>query len=99
MNKEDFVCNSDEGRFKVYSPRTGKTYYVEAIGEPHVNWGDINPATKKVEGNYGSKYKGSISISESVITKENGFNDIIDLGVGESPLSKIEELDSKHPTI
>lgn len=24
------------------------------------DWGDINPATKKVEGDYGEKYKGSV---------------------------------------
>lgn len=28
---------------------TGRKYYVEPIGG-HSDWGDINPATKKVEG-------------------------------------------------
>jgi hypothetical protein len=41
-------------------------------------WGDINPATKKVEGTYGSKYRGGIKEDESMITKENGFENIVE---------------------
>ena len=47
---------------------TGRKYYVEPIGG-HSDWGDINPATKKVEGDYGEKYKGSVSEKESMITQ------------------------------
>lgn len=48
-----FLTNTDEtGRFIVKSLVTGKKYYVEPIG---------NPATKKVEGDYGQKYTGCIS--------------------------------------
>lgn len=43
-----FLTNTDEtGRFIVKSLTTGKKYYIEPIG---------NPATKKVEGDYGQKY-------------------------------------------
>jgi hypothetical protein len=55
--------------------------------------GDINPATKKVEGDYGEKYKGSVSEKESMITPENGFVLIETLEPGVSPLSVIEERD------
>ena len=49
-----FLTNTDEtGRFIVKSLVTGKKYYVEPIGNGHpADWGDINPATKKVEGDY-----------------------------------------------
>ena len=51
-----FLTNTDEtGRFIVKSLTTGKKYYIEPIGNP-ADWGDINPATKKVEGDYGQKY-------------------------------------------
>lgn len=49
----------------------------------------INPATKKVEGDYGEKYKGSVSEKESMITPENGFVLIETLEPGVSPLSVI----------
>lgn len=50
--KKRFLTNTDEtGRFIVKSLTTGKTYYVEPIGNGHpADWGDINPATKKIEG-------------------------------------------------
>ena len=46
-----FLTNTDEtGRFIVKSLTTGKKYYIEPIGNGHpADWGDINPATKKVE--------------------------------------------------
>lgn len=58
--KKRFLTNTDEtGRFIVKSLTTGKTYYVEPIGNGHpADWGDINPATKKIEGDYGQKYTG-----------------------------------------
>jgi hypothetical protein len=78
---KDFLVNSDDtGRFIVKSLKTGRTYYIEPIdsGE-RVDWGDLNPATKKLEGDYGSKHKGAIKESESFITKENGFTNITTL--------------------
>lgn len=66
-----FLKNTDDtGRFIYQSLVTGRKYYVEPIGG-HSDWGDINPATKEVEGDYGEKYKGSVSEKESMITPEN----------------------------
>lgn len=65
-----FLKNTDDtGRFIYQSLVTGRKYYVEPIGG-HSDWGDINPATKEVEGDYGEKYKGSVSEKESMITPE-----------------------------
>lgn len=36
-------------------------------------WGDVDPVTKKLTGNYGSKYTGAVTKKESLITEENGF--------------------------
>lgn len=60
--KKKFLFNRDEtGRFIVKSIKTGKSYFVEAIdGEERTSWGDVDPATKKMTGSYGDKYKGSI---------------------------------------
>ena len=93
-----FLFNRDEtGRFIVKSERTGKTYFVEPIdGDERTVWGDFNPTTKKFEtGNYG-KYKGSVRPSESMITEENGFEKIHNLGVGESPLDYIDRIDEEY---
>lgn len=96
--KERFLQNTDEtGRFIVKSIVTGRTYYVEPIGNKRAaNWGDINPATKQIEGNYGSKYAGCISKEESLITSENGFEKIEFLEEGVSPLSAIYERDKQY---
>lgn len=94
--KERFLENTDNtGRFIYKSLVTGKEYYVEPIGG-YSDWGDINPATKKVEGDYGEKYKGSVSEKESMITPENGFKIIEVLDAGVSPLSIIEERDKLY---
>ena len=61
-------------RFLTNTDETGKKYYIEPIGNGRpADWGDINPATKEVEGNYGQKYTGCVSEKESLITPENGF--------------------------
>lgn len=93
--RKRFLTNTDDtGRFIVKSLKTGKTYYIEPIDDgDRTEWGDINPATKKVEGDYGSKHKGAIKESESLITKENGFDNIVTLGHGYSPLEYIEQLE------
>lgn len=101
MDKEftkRFLTNRDEtGRFIVKSIKTGKSYFVEAIdGEERTSWGDVDPATKKMTGSYGDKYKGSIRKDESMITKENGFDKIHTLGVGESPLDYINRIDDEY---
>lgn len=93
MTDREFLKDRDHtGRFIVVGP-SGKKYYVEPIGNPRTAFGDVNPATGKVEGSYESKYKGSISENESLIIAENGFDDPILLGPGESPLSYIQRLE------
>lgn len=96
--KKKFLFNRDEtGRFIVKSTKTGKSYFVEVIdGDERTNWGDVDPATKKMTGSYGDKYKGSIRKEESMITKENGFDKIHILGVGESPLDYINRIDDEY---
>ncbi|MBP5724946.1 MAG: hypothetical protein J6X18_15410 [Bacteroidales bacterium] len=93
--KKKFLINTeDTGRFIVKSLKTGKTYYIEPIDDgERLDWGDINPATKKIEGDYGTKYKGGVKPSESLITEENGFENIVTLGHGYSPLAYIEQLE------
>ena len=94
----DFLVDSENtGRFVVKSLKTGKTYFIEPIdGGERIDWGDINPATKKIEGNYGTKHTGAIKESESLITPENGFSNITTLPPGYSPLEYIEELEKKE---
>ena len=96
--KKRFLFNRDEtGRFIVKSTKTGKSYFVEVIdGDERTNWGDVDPGTKKMTGSYGDKYKGSIRKEESMITKENGFDKIHTLGVGESPLDYINRIDDEY---
>ena len=91
LTDRDFLKDSDyTGRFIVIS-KTGKKYYIEPIGSPHTGFGDVNPATKKVEGSYGDKYPGSIQEHESLLTIENGFDPVL-LPPGVSPLSFIQGL-------
>ena len=93
-----FLTERDKtGRFIVKSLLTGRTYYVEPIdSNVRTDWGDLDPVTKKMTGNYGTKYKGSIKPEESMITKENGFTKIHTIGIGESPLSYIERIDNEY---
>lgn len=80
------------GRYYVTDFETGRKFCVEPIGDSHVVWGDINPATKEIEGNYGDKYRGSIDEKDSIITDDNGFKNIVTLKPGESPNSYISKL-------
>ena len=91
----------DSGRFIVTSYRTGKTYFVEPIGPDRAaDWGSYNPSTGKIENKKGfDKHRGAIDESDSLIIKENGFEDIRYSGVGGSPFSVIDELDAKYPSI
>jgi len=92
------MTNRDEtGRFIVKSVRTGKTYYVEPIGSKRsADWGSYNPSTGNIEHKKGyDKFSGAIDELESLITKENGFDNIVYSGIGVSPNSIIDELDSK----
>lgn len=97
--EKKFLTNTDEsGRFIVCSVRTGKRYFVEPIGDSHIQWGSINPGTKILMHKKGDgKYKGSIEENESLITEENGFTKITMLEKGVSPHHAIEVLDAKYP--
>jgi len=85
---------SNTGRF--YVNVGGRKFCIEPIdnseGKGKAMWGDLNPATGKVEGNYGTKNRGSIHESDSIITETNGFKNIVTLGKGESPLGYIQSL-------
>lgn len=84
---------SDTGRYYITDLKTGRKFCIEPLldGE-HTNWGDLNPATKKVEGQYGDKHIGAIDRKDTIITEENGFKDIIELEPGVSPEGYIEQL-------
>lgn len=84
--------SEENGRYYVDDFKTGRRFCVEPIGNNHTVWGDINPATKVIEGNYGDKYRGSIDEKDSIITEENGYKNIVTLGEGESPDSYINKL-------
>lgn len=90
------MSTEETGRFYIKSEKTGKTYCIEPIGDPHTKWGDFNPSTKQLEdSSYGKKYKGSINEKESIITKENGYNNVYYTEVGESPISYIEKIENE----
>lgn len=75
---KNFLVNRDKtGKEIMFFPETGKKYFIEWIGG-HTSWGDFDPATKKFTGSYGDKYTGSINEKDSVITKENGFVNIVE---------------------
>ena len=97
--KKRFLKDTDEtGRFIVKSLVTGISYYVEPIDDSGIpaDWGDLDPVTKKLTGNYGVKHKGSIKEKESMITSENGFLNITKLNPGESPIDYICRIDKER---
>jgi hypothetical protein len=98
MDRKRFLKDSDRtGRFIVKSLVTGKRYFVEPIGNSHpAEWGDLDPATKKMTGDYGDKYEGCVSEEESIITEENGFEKITEIPAGVSPFDEIERRDKEY---
>ena len=85
---------SKTGRYTVIDLKTGKRVTVEPVDDKKKrsrSWGDINPATKTVGGNYGTNSGGSVEPKDSIITKENGFNNINETAVGESPTDIINK--------
>ena len=94
---QKFLCKTeDTGRFIVKSKVTGITYFVEPIDtvKPHRLWGDLDPVTKKLTGNYGNTRKGAILDKDSLITPENGFNNICTFKG--SPLAEIDRRDMAY---
>ena len=98
MDEKRFLKESDKtGRFIVKSKITGKKYFVEPLGNTHAaDWGDLDPATKKMTGSYGERYEGCVTEKESLITKENGSEKIELLDAGVSPLSVIDARDREY---
>jgi hypothetical protein len=97
----NFLVNSEEtGRHIVVSFRTGRKYYIEPIGNGRMaDWGSYNPSTGNIENKKGTgKYTGSVLPEESLITPENGFNDIQIVDCG-SPYSIIDKIDAQYPSI
>ena len=83
---------SDSGRYFITDIKSRRKFCVEPIGDDRNNWGDVDPVTKKLTGDYGKKHRGSIDESDSIITEENGFKNITTLKAGISPESYIENL-------
>jgi len=84
---------SNTGRYFIIDKDTGRKFCVEPLLEGEkTDWGDLNPATKKVEGQYGEKYIGAIKRKDTIITEKNNFKNIIELKPGVSPNNYIEEL-------
>lgn len=81
-----------------YVTKNGRTFCIEPIdnslGKGRKKWGDINPATGKVEGDYGDKFPGAVHEDDSIITKENGFKNIRTIGPGD-PYSEIDKIISE----
>jgi hypothetical protein len=92
--RKTFLVNRDEtGREIVRYLETGKEYFIEYT-EPRnfrSSWGDIDPASKTIQGSYGDKFRGAIKAEDSLITKENGFDNIIE-GKGGSPYHAINQM-------
>ncbi|WP_298901231.1 hypothetical protein [uncultured Psychroserpens sp.] len=92
-----FLTGTDKtGRFIVSSKVTGITYFVEPIdsGKPNNLWGDVDPATNKFTGDYGNKSIGAVKEQDSLITKQNGFVNI--LTFKGSPLGEIDRRDKMY---
>lgn len=97
--KQRFFEDRDEtGRFMVVSFVTGVKYYVEPVGDGRpADWGSYNPSTGKIENKKGfDKYTGSVKIEDSIVTPENGFENVTLLGPGVSPMYEITRRDAIH---
>jgi len=88
------MLNRDEtGREFVFYPETGKRYFIEYIQPKgyRTYWGSYNPSTGNIENKKGAgKFTGGVLEQDSMITKENGFDEIIE-GKG-SPYAQIEAM-------
>ena len=97
---QKFLQHTDEtGRFIVTSTRTGVTYVVEPQGTHRDRkWGSINPGSDKLMNKKGAgKYTGATDPEDSLITEENGFENIETLDKGVSPFHAIKLRDAKYP--
>jgi len=100
-----FLTHTDEtGRFIYHSPRTGKKYFVEPMGDPHRQWGSVDPSDSGPKGKLmhkkgDGKFRGSIDEKDSLITEENGFTNIKILEPGMSPLAYLDMIDADYPSV
>lgn len=78
-------------RYMVYT-KSGRKFMVEEYGHSHTDWGNLNPATKKIEHVY-SKDSEVIDDSNTQILPSVHKN-IVMLDKGTSPMAYIEVLDS-----
>lgn len=101
VHRKFFKDTDHTGRHMVVSFRTGKKYYIEPITpRERVEWGSIDPVTKKLVNKKGAgKYEGSVKEKDSLITEENGFKNIVTLEPGMSPAAYIEEIDAQYPPL
>jgi len=97
----EFLENSEQtGRFLYKSSRTGRTYFIEPQGDPHIEWGSVDQSSGKMNVKKGWKRNmGSTEKEDSLITQENGFKNITILRPGESPLGYIRRLDDSYPSL
>jgi len=94
------INSSDTGRFIVKSKRTGRTYFIEPQGDAHIEWGSVDQSTGKMNTKKGwKKNKGSTEREDSLITSDNGFDNIITLKAGVSPIKYIEDIDNKYDSL
>ena len=76
-----------------------RTFCIEPIDEyvgRRSAWGDVDPVSKKLTGNYGEKYPGAVHPDDSIITEANGFKNIVELPAGTSPMGYIMDLIEKE---
>ena len=95
VRKNFLVDRDNTGREIIKFLDTGKEYFIEYIGNGRMaDWGSIDPASGKLMNKKGAgKFNGSIRPEESLITKENGFDEIHE-GEG-SPYEKINQMHEK----
>ncbi len=77
-------------RYWVYL-KSGRKFLIEEYGDPHTDWGNVNPATKKIE-KVAAKNSEIIDDSNTQI-KGDQFKTIVMLNAGTSPLAYIDALD------
>ena len=76
LEKRFLINTENTGRFIVISKRTGRKYFVEAIGDPHIQWGSVDVSTGNMNTKKGWKrFRGSIDEHESLIN-ENEFEKV-----------------------
>lgn len=81
----------ESGRYWVIM-KSGRKFLVEEHGTNHTQWGDIDPATNKLN-KIRVKDVEEIDETNTIITKERGFKNIAMLAPGTSPLGYIDVLD------